>query len=51
MNDTELLEKYGWVVECELPFEIRHFDGSFATMQAAYCVLEECKTEENDENY
>jgi hypothetical protein len=51
MNDTELLEKYGWVVECESPFEIRHEDGSFASMQGADCVLESCKLEEKDENY
>lgn len=34
-EDEELLAKSGWVVECESPLEIRHGDGSFATMQAA----------------
>lgn len=39
-KDIGLLAKYGWVVECESPFEIRHEDGSFATENAAYIVLE-----------
>lgn len=39
-EDIELLEKYGWVIECESPFEIRHEDGSFATENAARIVLE-----------
>jgi hypothetical protein len=51
MTDTELLEKYGWVVECESPFEIRHNDGSFASIQGADCVLDSCKREENFEKY
>jgi len=38
-NEIELLEKNGWVVECESPFEVRHEDGSFATGQAAEMVL------------
>lgn len=38
-EDIELLEKYGWVVECESPFEIRHEDGSFATKSAAWIIL------------
>lgn len=39
MNENnKLLEAYGWFVECESPFEIRHEDGSFATGQAAYIV-------------
>jgi len=35
-----LLESRDWKVECECPLEIRHKDGSFATMQAALIVLE-----------
>lgn len=27
--DEQLLEKFGWTLECESPFEIRHEDGSF----------------------
>lgn len=38
-NDRELLEKDGWTIECESPFEIRHEDGSFGSGQAAQCVL------------
>lgn len=38
-EDEKLLEKHGWVVQCYSPFEIRHEDGSFATMQAAKLVL------------
>jgi hypothetical protein len=37
-DDKKLLEKNGWTVECESPFEIRHEDGSFATGQAAMLV-------------
>jgi len=37
--DEQLLEKHGWTLECESPFEIRHEDGSFATGQAADIVL------------
>jgi hypothetical protein len=39
MTDVELLEKHGWTVECQLPFEISHEDGSFATLNAAQMVL------------
>lgn len=35
----ELLEKYGWVVDCESPLEIRHNDGSVASGQAAHIVV------------
>lgn len=39
-KDVELLEANGWEVECLSPFEIRHEDGSFATLNAAKIVLE-----------
>jgi hypothetical protein len=42
-EDIEILEDDGWIVECESPFEIRHTDGSFATNQAAYSVLNSLK--------
>jgi len=35
------LEASGWIVECELPLEIRHEDGSFVTGQAARHLLDE----------
>jgi hypothetical protein len=40
-SDKKLLEKNGWTVECESPYEIRHTDGSFATAQAAWMVLDQ----------
>lgn len=45
MTDYELLKLHGWETECESPFEIRHEDGSFATGQAADCVLSTLKEE------
>lgn len=51
MNEEEkLLEKYGWTIECESPFEIRHEDGSFASNQAAYMVVEQLKIDDIEEN-
>lgn len=39
-EDRELLEKNGWIITCESPFEIEHPDGSSATTLAAeYAVL------------
>jgi len=38
-NMIELLMSEGWTVECENPLEIRHSDGSFATLQAAESLL------------
>lgn len=46
-EDEELLNKAGWEVECESPFEIRHEDGSFATQQAAEIVLDALKEEDS----
>ena len=42
-EDVKLLAKYGWVVECHSPLEIRHEDGSFATWNAARIVLDAAK--------
>jgi hypothetical protein len=39
-EDINLLHNAGWDIECESPFEIRHFDGSFAKDQAADIVLD-----------
>jgi len=39
-KDEELLQSYGWVVECESPFEIRQEEsGSFASGEGANCVF------------
>lgn len=43
-SDEQLLEKNGWIVECESPFEIRHSEtNSFATGIAAELILESLK--------
>lgn len=36
----KILEMTGWTIECESPLEIRHEDGSFATLNAAKEVME-----------
>lgn len=43
INDEELLNKNGWEIECQSPFEIRHKNGSFATMDAAYIIVSKLK--------
>ncbi len=51
LTDEQILEKYGWTIVCEIPFEIRNGDGSFASGQAAYvmkdAIIEEYKEEKN----
>lgn len=41
-KDFKLLNNYGWTIECESPLEIRHEDGSFATLNAVESVLVHC---------
>jgi hypothetical protein len=36
-----MVKEMGWTVECESPIELRHEDGSFASGQAAYVMLNE----------
>jgi len=43
MEREDLLKENGWVIECESPFEISHIDGSFASMSAAYSVVNELR--------
>lgn len=41
-EDEDLLEKNGWVIECENPFEISQADDPYksrATGYAAECIL------------
>lgn len=38
--DKSILEKKGWTIDCESPYELRHTDGSFASGQAAYIVAD-----------
>ena len=47
-EDIKLLEENGWIVECQLPFEIRYEDGgAFASGCAADIVLNDLKYEKN----
>lgn len=39
-RDIDILHCAGWIIECESPFEIRTKDGSFASGEAAYIVLD-----------
>ncbi len=38
MTTEQVLAHYGWIIECQSPYEIRHEDGSFASLQAARIV-------------
>lgn len=60
LSDEDLLGNYGWNIECENPFEIRHVDGSFATLNAAWNIVNDlrydrygkcptCKESDNDD--
>lgn len=40
LTDEEILEKNGWVMECESPLEITDNEGSFAKTQAARIVID-----------
>lgn len=40
-----LLAAEGWEVECLSPLELRHPDGSFASGQAARCVIDALRDE------
>lgn len=39
-NTQHMLEEAGWSVECISPLELRHADGSFASLNAAEMVIE-----------
>lgn len=47
-EDIKLLEDNNWEVECQSPFEIRTKDGSFASGEAAYIILEYLRTERDN---
>lgn len=38
LKEEEILEKYGWSIDCESPYELSHEDGSFASGAAAHYV-------------
>ena len=40
LTDDEILEKNGWVMECESPLEITDNEGSFAKNRAARIVID-----------
>lgn len=46
-EDVKLLRKNGWEIECESPFEIRHENGSFASMTAANIIFDKLRNEED----
>lgn len=50
-SDEEILKYYGWEVECQSPYELRNIDGSFASGQAASCVLNSVREEYIIEKY
>lgn len=50
-DDEILLEKHGWLVECESPFEISKDTGCFARGEAANIVLESLKINVNTYSY
>jgi predicted DNA-binding transcriptional regulator YafY len=49
-KEKQILERFGWTIDCQSPFEISHKDGSFASGQAAHLVLAECKSEFKNEH-
>ena len=49
-KEIEMLERNGWNLDCESPFELSHVDGSFSKQQAAYYVLEGIRAEEEAED-
>lgn len=49
LSDRDILENYGWVIECESPYEVRHEDGSFASGQAVSYLIDSLKEEFKEE--
>lgn len=50
--DTEfILQHFGWTIESESPFELRHKDGSVATKQAASYLIDALQNEYIIEKY
>lgn len=50
-RDEDILKYYGWEIECQSPYELRNIDGSFATGQAAYMVMDYLRQEYIIEKY
>lgn len=55
LTDEAIFKHYGWEVECQSPFEIKHEDGSSASGQAAWLIKnfleEEFIKEKNEKIY
>lgn len=51
MKDKKILKHFGWTIECQSPYEIKHEDGSFASGQAAHFVIEQLRSEYIEEQY
>lgn len=52
LSDKELLNHYGWEINCQNPYEVSHSDGSFASGQAVphliYSLKEDWRQEQLD---
>ena len=51
VRDEDILEYYGWEEICKSPAEIQHSDGSFASGQAMYLVMNALRQEYILEKY
>ncbi len=48
-TDEQILTHFGWECICQSPYELQHTDGSFASGQAAYYLLDGLKDEYKNE--
>jgi hypothetical protein len=51
VRDEEILKYYGWEEICKSPAEIQHLDGSFASGQAMWLVMNSLREEYILEKY
>ena len=49
-TDEQLLERNGWCIICESPFEISHDNGSFVSGDAIQTIIAELKKQKDYEN-
>lgn len=49
--DREKIINYGWGIQCESPLEIKHKDGSFATLNAAEIVISYLLTDFSNDDW
>lgn len=50
-EQIKLLEENGWMVESDIPLEIKHQDGSVATLGAIKHVISSLETEKGLKEY